>query len=258
MALSPAEVAAKQAFMDSKRAVAIAAKDALSPIKLNYAAVVPPGFQRTVYERQVAKAKQPVPSAEEVQHSRFLEQRRSFMHEARRVFRIADQNTDRVLEKAELMVIAENADVAEQLISIFDADQDGFVSQQEWRDFLVKVWAKDPEAGYAVLRDVEQTLLFLASEMLYDHFDTNQDGVLDLKEVTRFTRLPDSPEDHTLTRVFMSAVDTDNSGTINRTEWRVILRNVWRQAVANGAPEEAWQFINHLYGMFNVPTVYGK
>jgi Ca2+-binding EF-hand superfamily protein len=239
-------LAPELAALEAKRAANVEAKDAASEIKLNYDLKPPPGFQKRWVGEQRAKAAQAL-TAEQVAERERLDQRRSFVVEARRVFMLADVDKSLALDYAEVERFAMTANMTEAFIAHMDGNRDGRVQLAEWVDFLCFLWEQNATGAAAFLGKAEYVLRtreFLGrAEALFDLFDLDGNGKLDWQEVVRFTRRQGA-DGGSEAQQFFAFIDADRSGFIERAEWREFVLEMWN----THGPQLADSFVSMLRG----------
>jgi len=229
--------------LEEKRAINIEARDAASGIKMSYVGKIPAGYQKQLIAKR-ARAAALAHSPAESNRLNVLDRRRNFNLASRRVFKLLDANSSLTVEPAELMEIASATD-AEDFVSMLDYDGDGKIQQAEWLAFMVSVWESDEAVAHAFLLQFEYHIATKhEADATFELFDLNADGVLDWGEVQRFTNLPGQSSG---ANDFMSMVDLDRNGTVDRTEWVLFCLGILRTR----GPEVAMSFLGFLRACFD-------
>ena len=256
----PLEEQARRAAVAEVRDANVAAKNDAALLKMNWAMKAPLNYHNDL---AAIRATRTVMTPELIAQRDELEKRRDFRLAARHIFRIADQDGSKCLEKREL----ERLDIVfngmrwdpKDMLAMLDTNADGEIFVDEWLAFTSHVYDKHgPGIAYGLLEATLQALFLTGAreeaDTIFRMFDRDGNGFLDFGEVSAIFPTPPANttkrgrRGHSVVGSeaynFMELVDKDRSGTLDLDEWRRFIMDGWR---AN--PPAAYAFCEYMKAM---------
>ena len=149
-----------------------------------------------------------------------------FRKAAEQVFFLADEDGSGALDYEELMTVAQHEMEAEAILRTLDSNRDGVISVDEWCEFFVALFQHHRPAAEGLLERcaymIAERSFMLTVRALFDEFDKDQSGELELGEV--MVMLNDDEQGKDL----LAFADANGDKVLSLQEWMRFFFMFWR------------------------------